>query len=107
MTVQDLSTMTEILTPVGLDEQGLIAVSEISGRFTDNRLRFVDENGNQPARDEEIFYEIEYAQPGRATSVKRRFQIRGVPSYSATRVEWTIRLEKANEDRSRLGDPRG
>ncbi len=104
--VQDLTTMTEVLSPVGLDEVGVVSVSEISGRFTDDELRFLDEDGESPGPDEEVFYEIEYPQPGKRSSVKRRFFLRGAPFYSSGRFQWTIRLEKANEDRSRIGDPR-
>lgn len=104
--VQDLSTMTEVLHPVGLDEVGVVSVSEISGRFTDDQLRFLDEDGEPPSPDEEVFYEIEYPQPDGNSSVKRRFFLRGAPHYSSGRFQWSIRLEKANEDRSRIGDPR-
>ena len=106
--VQDLTTLTEIATPVGLDESGVIVVSEISGRFTDDQLRFLDADGEEPGPDENVFYEIEYPQPDRlsATSVKRRFFLQGAPYYSAGRFQWSVRLVKANEDRSRQGDPR-
>lgn len=106
--VQDLTTLTEIATPVGLDEAGVIVVSEISGRFTDDQLRFLDNDGEEPGPDENVFYEIEYPQPGgpSVTSVKRRFYLQGAPYYSAGRFQWSIRLVRVNEDRSRQGDPR-
>lgn len=106
--VMDLSTMTEILNPIGLDESGSIVISEISGRFTDDQLRLVDDDGEGPAPNEEVFYEIEYPQPNgaRSTSIKRRFSLRSAPDYSPGRFQWTLRLERANEDRTRQGDPR-
>lgn len=104
--VQDLTTLTEVLTPIGLDEVGVVSVSEISGEFTDNQLRWLSDDGEPPSPDEEVFYEIEYPQPDGTESVKRRFSLRGAPHYSANRFQWIIRLEKANEDRSRIGDPR-
>ena len=106
--VQDLSTMTEILTPIGLNDTGTIVVSQISGRFTDNQLRFLEDDGQEPGPAEEVFYEIEYPQPGRLseTNEKRRFFIRGTPFYNASQFHWTLRLEKTNEDRTRTGDPR-
>ncbi len=104
--VQDLTTLTEILQPIGLDEVGTISVAEISGRFTDDDLRLQSKNGVPPGPDEEVFYEIEFPQPDGGPSVKRRFFLRGAPYYSAGRFQWSIRLEKANEDRSRRGDPR-
>lgn len=105
--VQDLTTLTEILNPVGLDETGVIGVSEISGDYTDDQLRFLNE-GESPGPDEEVFYEIEYPQPDGAFggAFRRRFTLRGAPYYSAGQFQWRIRLEKSNEDRSRMGDPR-
>ena len=104
--VQDLSTLTEVLNPVGLDEVGVIGVSEISGNFTDDQLRWLSDDGVPPGVDEEVFYEIEYPQPDGSLSVKRRFSLRGAPYYNAGRFQWQVRLERANEDRTRGGDPR-
>lgn len=101
--VQDLTTVTEILNPVGLDEAGMIGVSEISGRFTDAELRLAFDDGEPPGPDEEVFYEIEYPQPEDKDSIKRRFSLRGAPYYDAGQFQWRIRLEKANEDRSAAG----
>lgn len=104
--VQDLNTLTEILTPVGLNEVGVVSVAEISGRFTDDQLRFLSKDGVEPGPDEEVFYEIEYPEPDRGTSVKRRFYLRGAPYYAAGQFQWRLRLIKADEDRDRIGDPR-
>jgi len=104
--VQDLTTLTEIVQPVGLDEVGTILVSEISGRFTDDQLRFLHTDGGEPEPNEEIFYEIEFPQLDGRPSIKRRFYLRSAPYYFAGRFQWQVRLEKAHEDRSRTGDPR-
>lgn len=102
--VQDLSTLTEIVQPVGLDEVGSILVSEISGRFTDNDLRFLSADGRPPDPDVEVYYEIEFPKLD-GTSDKRRFFLRSAPHYAAGRFMWQLRLEKAHEDRARNGDP--
>ena len=105
--VQDLSALTEVLEPIGVDESGVLTVSEISGRYTDDQLRYLSDDGDQPGPDEEVFYEIEYPQPdGYGGDVIRRFTLRGAPDYSASRYQWTIRLERSQEDRTRQGDPR-
>jgi hypothetical protein len=104
--VQDLSTLVEVASPVGLDETGAIVVSQISGSYTDDDLRFTSAEGQPPGPDEEVFYEIEYPQPGGNDSIRRRFYIRGAPYYDANQFQWTVRLERANEDRTRTGDPR-
>lgn len=103
--VQDLSTMMEIVQPVGLDEVGTIIVSEISGRFTDDDLRFAGSDGSSPGPDEEVFYEIEFPRtPDGLPGDKRRFFLRAAPMYFAARFQWQVRLEKAHEDRMRNGD---
>lgn len=103
--VQDMSSLTEIVQPVGLDEIGSIIVSEISGRFTDDDLRFADRYGQPPGPDEEVFYEIEFPRtPDGKPGDKRRFYLRGAPHYTSTRFEWQVRLEKSHEDRQRNGD---
>lgn len=102
--VQDLSTMTAIVQPVGLDEIGTIIVSEISGRFTDEQLRFLDRDGRQPGPDEEVFWEIEFPRLDGRPSDKRRFMLRSAPMYFSGRLQWQVRLERAHHDRARNGD---
>jgi hypothetical protein len=102
--VQDLTTMTEIVQPIGLDEVGMIAVSEISGRFTDGQLRAMKADGQPPGPDEEVFYEIEFPKPD-GTIDKRRFYLRAAPHYFAGKFYWQVRLEKAHSDRQENGDP--
>jgi hypothetical protein len=101
--VQDLTTMTEIVQPIGLDEVGVISVSEISGRFTDAQLRVMKEDGQAPGPDEEVFYEIEFPKPD-GSSDKRRFYLRAAPHYFAGKFYWQVRLEKAHADRQENGD---
>lgn len=102
--VLDLTTMTEIVHPIGLDEVGIIAVSEISGRFTDGQLRAMDTRGQPPGADEEVFYEIEFPRPDGSID-KRRFYLRAAPHYFASKFYWQVRLEKAHPDRQANGDP--
>ena len=102
--VTDLAGITEILTPIGLEEQGSILVTEISGRFTEAILQGNDPVGNEPDVDENIFYEIEFPRPD--GSVRRRFGIRAAPTFKPTQLQWMITLEKQDENRDGIGDPR-
>lgn len=101
--VQDLTALTTIVEPIGLDEVGTILLSEVSGYYTDDQLRFLDPTGEPMDPGAEVFYEIEFPKKGK-TSVKRRFFMRSAPFYDAGRFQWQIRLEKAVEDRDRWGD---
>jgi hypothetical protein len=104
--IMDLAGLTEIVHPVGLDEDGTIMVTEISGRFTDEDLRFARADGTPPGPDEEVWYEIEFPRPDGKPGDLRRFYLRAAPMYYADRFQWQIRLEKAHSDRARNGDYR-
>lgn len=103
--VQDMQSLTEIVQAVGLDEVGMIRVDEISGRFTEDELMGRDTDGNSIPLDEEVFYEIEFPRLDGKPSNRRRFYPRSPPQYFAGRLQWSLNLEKANEDRLRNGDP--
>jgi hypothetical protein len=102
-----LDGLQEILNPVGLDEVGQIQVSQISGRYTEENLRGVDDDGTEIADNEEVFYEIEFISlpvTGSPT-FRRRFQLRSAPQYFAGKFQWIVYLERTREDRRRNGDP--
>lgn len=101
--VMDLSSLQEITTPIGLNESGSVQVNQISGRFTEEILLGIDPELKQPPRNENIFYEIEFPRADGKSSTKRRFHIRAAPSYDPYGFQWSITLEKADEDRDREG----
>lgn len=104
--VTDIGGVAEIVTPIGLNESGTIRVAQISGRFTEDMLRGHDSIGTPPSLDEQVFYEVEFPNPGNGDSFRRRFTLRAVPMYFASRFEWVISLEKQDEDRARNGELR-
>jgi hypothetical protein len=101
--VRDLSTLTEIVLPVGLDETGGVLVNEISGRYSEQTLRGLDSTGAPIGKNENIFYEIEFPRLDGGPSEKRRFSLRSAPMYRADKFDWQIRLEKSNENRTPQG----
>lgn len=105
--VSDLTALTEINTPIGLDETGEILLQEVSGRFTEDQLRGQEVPGETIPVDQNFFYEIEFppACAGREGE-RRRFTIKGAPMYYADRFQWQVRLEKQRQDRARNGDLR-
>jgi hypothetical protein len=104
--VTDISGLSELLHSVGLDEHGSLRLSEISGTYTEDDLRGLDAQGKGPAVDVEFFYEIEYARPDGLAGEKRRFYPSGAAAYNAGKLQWTLTLEKSNEDRTRDGSIR-
>lgn len=104
--VSDLSGLMEIASSVGLDETGGVFLSEVSGRITEDQLRGLDTDGSPVPEDEQVYYEIEFQSPSNRPNARRRFALRSAPTYLAGKFQWQFRLEKANEDRSRSGEPR-
>ena len=104
--VTDLTALNEIVTPVGLDEEGGILLQEISGCFTEDDLRGHQEDGTPVAANEQLYYEIEFPKPNGEDSERRRFHMRSAPMYFADNFAWQVRLERAREDRNRAGEPR-
>ena len=103
--IGDFAGIAELVQSVGLDEVGSIELTRVSGRYTEEELRGQNYFGEQIPFDEEVFYEIEFPRPDDGPSLKRRFFIRSAPQYKPGSLAWSVRLEKAHEDRTRQGDP--
>lgn len=101
--VVDLTSLQEITTQIGLNEAGSIQVTQISGRFTEEILLGIDPELKEPPVNENIFYEIEFPRSDGRAAKKRRFHIRAAPSYDPYGFQWSVTLEKADEDRDRAG----
>ena len=101
-----LDALAEVLHVIGLDEHGSVQVSQISGSYTEDDLRGQGAGGEPVAATDEFFYEIMFPRPDGLPGERRRFSLSGTPIYDAGRLQWTVRLEKADQDRTRDGSPR-
>lgn len=104
--VTDLSTLTQVLTPVGLNEAGSVQVTEVSRRYSEERLLGLDADGDEPAPDEHVYWEIEYPREDGRPPLKRRFTLSSAPSIGSG-FQWRFTLSKTDEDRGRDGSPKG
>lgn len=102
--ISSLDALAEVLQPAGLEELGTILLTQISGTFTEEDLRGYSVDGDAIPANQEFFYEVEFF-PNEGAAQKRRFYPKGAPTYFPGKLQWQIRLEKANEDRARNGDP--
>jgi hypothetical protein len=100
--IMDLTGLQEIANPTGLTEVGSVRVTEISGSYTESQLRGLDTDGTSPNRDEQVFYEIHFILPN-GEAQRRRFLLRSAPFYEAGKLQWSLVLEKAQEDRDESG----
>lgn len=104
--VADLGSITEMLTIHGLNEVGTIQISEVSGQFTEDALMGIDPEGFEPLDTDNVFYEIEFMRTDGKPGVKRRFELRGAPTFRPEQFQWLLSLEKINDNRSRTGELR-
>lgn len=105
--VVDMSSLTEVITPAGMNEQGTVQLQQISGRYTEEMLVGVGPDGNQVAANEAVYYEVEFFRRDGGPSEKRRFVRDVLPFYDAGKVEWVVTLVSAVDNRSRAGTPEG
>lgn len=103
--VVDLGAISEVVTGFGTNESGSLQVTKISHRYTEEFLLGVDPVGRAPGPDEQVYYEVQFWRPDGQPAERRRMQIAAAPSYSAERMQWTVTLGQANENRERGGAP--
>jgi hypothetical protein len=101
--ISNLDALTEVVQSVGLAEMGSIELSQISGTFTEEDLLGTSADGSPIPPNQEFFYEVEFY-PHDGPPQRRRFFPASAPTYMPGRLQWSIRLEKSNEDRARNGD---
>lgn len=107
--VRDLSSLVNVVSPIGSDERGSLMVTEISGCYTEEQLRgFDDIDGSPVPADQSYFWEIEFIRADGIHSEKRRFNLGAAPFYRADDFSWQVTLERARPERLRsTGAPRG
>jgi hypothetical protein len=105
--VVDMTTLTELVTPVGVNEQGTIQLQEVSGRYTEEQLMGVGPNGDAIASNEAVYFEVEFFRRDGSPSELRRFQRDSIPFYDAGRVQWIVTLVSVVENRARSGQTEG
>lgn len=94
-----------LITGVGVTEMGGVRLSQVSMSFTEDELAGRSLDGSPLPIDQNFYYEIEFFSNG--ARILRRFTVDGVPSLEPLKFHWTVKLKKADEDRSRNGTPRG
>jgi hypothetical protein len=102
--ISSFDALTELVQPIGLEELGSVELSQISGTFSEDDLRGFTKDGDGISPNQEFFYEVEFY-PNDGPPQKRRFYPKSSPVYFPGRLQWSIRLEKSNNDRDRNGDP--
>lgn len=104
--VAELSGIQLQLLDIGLDEQGAVQISQISPRYTENQLLGRKQDGSGVAKNETFSWEVRLDK-GDMSDLKRRrrFMIKGVPSFKADSLMWSVNLIRAGSDREHDGRP--
>lgn len=105
--VVDMRSLTEMVTPVGVNEQGIVQLQYISGRYTEEQLLGFGPSGAPVAPNETVYYEITFFRRDGRPAERRRFVRDSVPSYNALQFQWMVTLVSALENRSRDKSPEG
>lgn len=105
--VVDMRSLTEVVTPVGVNEQGMVQLQYVSGRYTEEQLIGVGSTGAPLASNETMYYEIVFFRRDGGPAERRRFVHDSLPTYNALQFQWLINLTSALENRSRVGTPEG
>ncbi len=103
--ITSLVDLDALVTGVGVNELGGIKLSQISMCFTEDELAGRQSDGAALPTDQNFYYEIEFFSNG--ARILRRFTVDGVPSLEPLKFQWTVKLKRADEDRTRRGVPRG
>ncbi len=99
----DLQPVQQTTTPAGTTERGIVQVSEISARYTEDDVQglfHVQPLG--PGRDG--FIEVRHDKRD-GPAKRRRFRVIGVPWHDAEAFMWRARLVAQDGDRTRQGVP--
>jgi len=102
--IEPISSVQLQLQDLGMDEVGGLSITEISPRYTENFLLGRELDGSELPKTDTIYWEVRLSR-GDPKSKIRRFMMQGIPSYEATRLQWTVRLVRAGSDRDPEGNP--
>lgn len=106
--ILDLLTLTPIVSPIGSDERGGILLTEVSGCYTEEHLRGLDDVTGAPIpADQSFYYEVQFLRADGAPGEFRRFNANSAPTFVADDFLWQVKLERSRPDRIRAtGSPR-
>ena len=104
--IEAIADLDAMVTSVGVSEEGMLKVTEISMRFSEDYLAGRNPDGTALSREFNFYYEIEFT-GGPGKMIRRRYTVDGTPALEPEHLHWTVKLRKAEEDRSRSGIPQG
>jgi hypothetical protein len=101
-----LEGLQNIVSSVGQVEEGNLLLSEISGRFTEDDLRGMVDDGAAIDEAEEFYFEVKFParREGGVGAQRRRFYPASAPAYQADAFQWVVVLVRQRGDRRRNGD---
>jgi hypothetical protein len=106
--IADLVTIYKDVESIGTIEAGDVVISEISPRYTEDYLTGRDvvvPPGTPIPEDVNFYWEVLYPEAD-GTGIRRRFTPKTAPNSDPTGFQWTVKLTRQMEDRTRSGEIR-
>lgn len=105
--IPDLEPLDTEVLAIGTEEIGSISVNEISPRYTEDFLKgIVAGNPRLAGNGIEFFWEVQLLKDVGRPGMRRRFTMIDTPSYDTTKLQWSVRLKRAYQNRTQGGIPR-
>lgn len=98
--VFDEGALNKTQFSVGSVEQGTVRVDQVSTRYTEDQLTGRGPAGEQTPKEEQFYWEIRDV-----GSDARRYTVNTVPVLEPLKFQWSLTLRRAQENRTRAGDP--
>lgn len=108
--LKGMDSLSTIVDPTGLTEDGSVDVDQISARYTEDDLTGRTPDLNDPnlprtsAGAVDFYWEVHENRGQTPNTVLRRFNPKGVPHLSRDGFQWRIALVKQDYDRGRNGE---
>lgn len=106
-TVKNVEDLSVELQNIGSTEVGVVELTGISTRYSENFLTGKAQDGTPVPKDQNFYYEIEDPDVS-LFPVKRRFTMKGPPDRDDLDFMWKVKLVRTAQDRTpQAGVPRG
>jgi len=100
-----LEPLSKEARAAGLVERGIVTLTEVSPRYTEEQIGQLFADGAALPRPFQSFVEIQMDRRDGSDQPRRRFAVVGVPARDPDAFQWTVRLSRQDAQRLPDGQP--